>query len=326
MTLIMIGGCDRMKCLTDNILIVSNFFEDSISIIDLIQGKEVQKIKLYGNGHHFSSSQFGPYHIALDNRKNFLYVPNSWHNSISIIDLVSVKILDTVFVGSCPSQVVLCHKYKCIYVANTDSNSVSVLSMDKMSVILQLPTGEMPRSMAMTNDEEKIFVGNYGSGEITEILTKSNKKIKNHKVDCNPWHLRIDDSSELLYAVNYNNRSGDSGKVCIYETDTLKEIKRIHVGRTPIETISDNKNQYLYITDFDMDCVHIYDLKNHRYSDCIKVSVMPYGIELDNKDGRLFVTSVGRNTVDIIDIYKKTVVRSIPVGKEPTGIIKNPYI
>ena len=110
----------------------------------MVQGKEIQRIKLYNNGHHSSSSQFGPYHIALDSKKKLLYVPNSWHNSISIIDLVSVKMLDTVFVGSCPSQIVLCHKYKYIYVANTDSNSVSVLSMDKLNVILQISTGEMP--------------------------------------------------------------------------------------------------------------------------------------------------------------------------------------
>ncbi len=315
-----------MKCLTDNTLIVSNFFEDSISIIDLVQGKEIQKIKLYDNGHHTSSSQFGPYHIALDNKKKLLYVPNSWHNSISIIDLVSVKMLDTVFVGSCPSQVVLCHKYKYIYVANTDSNSVSVLSMNKLNVILQISTGEMPRGMAMTNDEERIFVGNYGSGEITEILTKTNEKAKNHKVECHPWHLRIDNGGELLYVVNYNNQSNRNGKICVYEVNTLKEKKRIYIGRTPIEAISDNKNQYLYVTDFEMGCVHIYDLKNNKYSDYIKVNIMPYGIELDSKKGRLFVTSIGRNTVDIIDICKKTVIQSIPVGKEPTGIIKNPYI
>lgn len=315
-----------MKCLTDNTLIVSNFFEDSISIIDLVQGKEIQKIKLYDNGHYSSSSQFGPYHIALDNKEKLLYVPNSWHNSISIIDLVSVKMLDTVFVGSCPSQVVLCHKYKCIYVANTDSNSVSVLSMDKLNVILQISTGEMPRGMAMTNDEERIFVGNYGSGEIMEILTKTNEKAKNHKVECNPWHLRIDNGGELLYVVNYNNQFNRNGKICVYEVNTLKEKKRIYIGRTPIETISDSKNQYLYVTDFEMGCVHIYDLKNNKYSDYIKVNIMPYGIELDSKKGRLFVTSIGRNTVDIIDICKKTVIQRIPVGKEPTSIIKNPYI
>ena len=231
----MIGDVIGMKCLTDNTLIVSNFFEDSISIIDLVQGKEIQRIKLYNNGHHSSSSQFGPYHIALDSKKKLLYVPNSWHNSISIIDLVSVKMLDTVFVGSCPSQIVLCHKYKYIYVANTDSNSVSVLSMDKLNVILQISTGEMPRGMAITNDEERVFVGNHGSSEITEILTKTNKKFKNHKIKCNPWHLRIDNSGKLLYVVNYNNRPSNSGKICIYETNTLKEKKKIYIGRMPME-------------------------------------------------------------------------------------------
>jgi len=226
-------------------------------------------------------------------------------------------------VGSCPSQIILCPKYGHIYVANTDSNSVSVLNMDKLSLIIQLPTGEMPHGMAITNNEERIFVGNYGSGEITEISTRTNEKVKDHRVQCNPWNLRIDSDGELLYVVNYNNQFCRGGRICIHEVDTLKEKMEIYVGKMPIEVISDNKNQYLYVTDFDMDCVHIYDLENNRYSDSIGVSPMPHGVELDNKRGRLFVTSMGRNTVDIIDIDKKTVVKSIPVGREPTSVIKS---
>ena len=311
-----------MKCLTDDILVVSNFFEDSISIVNLIRGEEVRKIKLCDSGHHFSSPQFGPNHMALCHEKELLYVPNSWNNSISIIDLAGTKIIDTIFVGSCPSQVILCPKYRHIYVANTDSNSVSVLDMEGLDLIVQLPTGGMPHGMAITDNEERIFIGNYGSMEITEILTKTNKKAKNHKVQCNPWHLRIDNSGKFLYVVSYNNQFNTNGKICVYEVSTLEEKMRIYVGRMPIEAISDNKNRYLYITDFDMDCVHIYDLENNRYSDNIKVDPMPHGIELDSGGGRLYVTSMGRNTVDIVDIYKKTMLRSIPVGREPTSIFR----
>lgn len=136
--------------------------------------------------------------------------------------------------------------------------------------------------MAITDNEERIFIGNYGSMEITEILTKTNEKAKNHKVQCNPWHLRIDNSGKFLYVVSYNNQFNTNGKICVYEVSTLEEKMRIYVGRMPIEAISDNKNRYLYITDFDMDCVHIYDLENNRYSDNIKVDPMPHGIELDS--------------------------------------------
>lgn len=312
-----------MKCLTEDTLIVSNFFEDSISIIDLLKGKELDKIKLYNNRPCSSSSQFGPHHIALDSKKKLLYVPNSWHNSLSIIDLVSVKVLDTIFVGSCPSQVVLCYKYKYIYVANTDSNSVSILSMDRLSLIAQLPTGQMPHGMTISRDEERVFVGNYGSGEITEILTKTNERVKNHRVQCNPWHLRIDKSGKFLYVVNYSSQFNREGRVYIYETDNLKEKMEISVGKMPVEAISDHKNKYLYITDSDMACVHIYDLENKIYCDYIRVNPMPHGIELDNKNKRLFVTSIGKNLVDVIDISKKIVVKSIAVGREPTSIIIN---
>lgn len=311
-----------MKCLDSDTLIISNFSDDSISVIDLVRGNEIQKIRLSYNGQKSSSSQFGPHHIALDEKKNLIYVPNSWHNSISILDIAYEKVIDTVFVGSCPSQVILCPKYNHIYVANTDSNSISILNMNNLKLVMQVPTGEMPHGMAITKDQERIFIGNYGSGEITEITTKSNERIKNHKVKCNPWHLRIDHSGDLLFAVNYSDQFSRKGKIVVYETETLKEIKQIHVGKMPVEAISDKSNEYLYITDSDMDCVHVYDLKNNKYSGMIKVNSMPHGIELDDNNRRLFVTSIKSNKVDIVNLLTREVTCSILVGKEPTSIIK----
>lgn len=314
-----------MKCLSNDTLIISNFSDDSISVIDLVGGREIQRIKLCYNGQCSSSSQFGPHHIALDERSKLLYVPNSWHSSVSVVDLTSEKIIDTIFVGSCPSQVILCPKYNHIYVANTDSNSLSILSMDNLKLIIQLPTGEMPHGMAMTNDQERIFIGNYGSGEITEIETRTNERLKNHKVKCNPWHLRIDASGEFLFAVNYSDQFNRKGKVVIYETKTLKEIKTITIGKMLVEATSDKANEYLYITDSDMSCVHIYDIQNNKYSGEIKVNSMPHGIELDSEKGRLFVTSIQKNTVDIVDTHTRKVIQSISVGKEPTSIIKKSF-
>ncbi len=151
-------------------------------------------------------------------------------------------------------------------------------------------------------------------------------KIKNHNVNCNPWHLELDSDGELLYVINYNNRSDKNGKIYIYEINTLSAIKNIHIGQTPIKAICDGKNQNIYVTDFDMDCVHIYNLKDNKYNGHIEVNSMPYGIESDDEKGMLFVTSVGQNTVDVVDIHKKTMVQSIPVGREPTGIIRNIHI
>jgi len=82
---------DEMKCLYNDTLIISNFSDDSISVIDLDGGNEIQKIKLCYDEQKSSSSQFGPHHIALDENRKYLYVPNSWHNSVSVIDLIDEK-------------------------------------------------------------------------------------------------------------------------------------------------------------------------------------------------------------------------------------------
>lgn len=307
--------------LFSGVIIISNYYDDSISIVDTIVGKEIRRISLIKDSLLYPPSHFGPHHIAVEGNTKYLYVPNTYHNSLAIIDLITGKLTDILYVGSCPSQVVLCKKYNSIYVANSDSNSVSVIQMDTLKIMLQIPTGEMPHGMVLSRDQERLFVANQGSRTITEIVTGKNIKEKCYSVEGNPWHLRLSNDGNLLFAVHYSHLYQRRGKIFIYEVKTMDLVNTIEIGKMPVEVSSDKKNEIIYITDSDMDLVHVYNLKDNKAEEPIKVGKMPHGLEVNYERDEIYVTSIDSNLLHIIDGKKRIVKKNIKVGKEPTSIV-----
>ncbi|SCY69683.1 YVTN family beta-propeller repeat protein [Alkaliphilus peptidifermentans] len=310
-----------MKDLSQGNLIVSNFFDDSISIVDPVQGKELRRIYLHQKDKAHPPERLGPHHIAIDRRLKNLFVPNTYHSSLEIIDLLTGKAKEVISVGSFPSQVIICKKYNYAYVANSDSNSVSVINMDTLSVALQIPTGELPHGMVMTTDEERIFVANQGARTITEIITSTNEKKKCHIVNGNPWHLKLSYDGNYLYAVHYSHLYDRKGKIYIYSIKEMELLRTLHIGKMPVEVVGDKTNETLYISDSDMNSLHIYSLKNDTMEDSINLSKMPHGVEINHEKNEIYVTGLHDNILHVIDIGKKALVKSIPVGQEPTSIV-----
>ncbi len=310
-----------MNYLSRGNVIVSNFFEDSISIVDTIEGKEVKKYHLNERGNFYPPLHFGPHHIALDGNLRYLYIPNSHNNTLSIVDLILLRTIDNISVGSCPTQVVLCKKYNGIYVANADSNSVSRIGLDTFSLNYQIPTGELPHGMVISRDQEKIYVANTQSQTITEILTKTNEKRECHKVDCSPWHLDLSYDGKYLFVVNYCSSYQQKGKILMYQMPDMVLVKIIQIGKMPVEVASDQNTERLYIADSDRDEVYVYNLKEDRLEASIEVSRMPHGLKLDYHRKILYATSIKDNRLDVIDIEKMGLIKSVDVGSEPTSIL-----
>ena len=310
-----------MNYLSQGNLIISNFSDDSISIVDVTMGVELKRISLNSIGQFIPSQRLGPHHIAFDSNLKFLYVVNSFDNSLSKVDLIKEEIIDTVSVGSCPSQIILCKKYSYIYVANSDSNSITVLDFNNLDTLLQIPTDEMPHGMVLTEDQERLLVANRDTKTLTEIVTRINEKQKSYSISCSPWHMKLSSDGNLLFVVHYNYQYDGKGIIEVRDINKMKLLDTIVIGKMPVEVISDLKNETLYITDSDLNQLYIYNLRDKKLVKTIKVNQMPHGIEIDNLKKLLFISSIQNNVIDIVNCRNNKLIKSIAVGKEPTSII-----
>lgn len=302
-------------------LVISNFSDDTISIVNGMQGKEVKKILLNKPRELFPPEPLGPHHIALDHNRKYLYVTNSHHNSLSKIDLIEEKNVESTFVGSCPSQVVLCKKYRTLYVANSDSNSITVLDLNTLETLLHIPTDAMPHGMVLTRDQERLVIANRDAKTLTLVATATNQKLSTIPVPSHPWHLQISTKGDIIFVANYSHLNGAKGKIECYASDTMAHLETITLGSMPVELIEEGDTGLLYVTDSDLALVYIYHLAEKRVVKAIEVNPMPHGVAMDSERKLLYITSVQGNQVDVIDCRKHHLMKSIPVGKEPTSIV-----
>ena len=117
-------------------VLVSNSAEDSLSLTDLKETALVKRIFLPLE----ENKKLGPCDMAMD-EKRFLYIVNSYDDSIMKFDLLNLTTLDLIKVGRCPICVKLFNEK--IYVVNCDSNSVSVIEFSFFKFTSYLSSKEL---------------------------------------------------------------------------------------------------------------------------------------------------------------------------------------
>lgn len=151
-----------------NLLFVSNMEEESISVIDNINSKEIKRIKVKNT----------PMKISISNNKKYLYVCISYlgydkNGSVGIIELDSLELIGRVEVGLSPVDLFEEDNY--IYVSNLCDGSISVVNLNELTEEKKIVVGGMPRGIIKI--KENIFVGDYLNGKLN-VIGIDDKKIK----------------------------------------------------------------------------------------------------------------------------------------------------
>ena len=113
---------------------VTNGKSDSVSVLDLLQLKNVKTIAVGAS----------PTGLAANPARNEIYVANSESNQISVIDAEHNEVVATIGVHRAPYYVSVSSDGKRAYVANSGSANVSVIDLDKRQVIATIGVGGAP--------------------------------------------------------------------------------------------------------------------------------------------------------------------------------------
>ncbi|NFO14694.1 YncE family protein [Clostridium botulinum] len=159
-----------------NIAFISNMGDDTISIIDCIENKEIKKIRC---------NKY-PTKIAISNDRKYLYICESYigyaaSGSISIISLEDLSLKASIEVGKGPVDFWEEEGY--IYVSNFVEGSISVVNINKLKEESKIFISGMPRGVIKFN--EKIFVGDYLNGNL-KVIDLKGRIIKNIAIGKEP--------------------------------------------------------------------------------------------------------------------------------------------
>jgi len=168
----------------ENLIFISNMGDDSISVIDYINNKEIKRIKVENT----------PTKINISKNKKYLYVCMSYlgydrKGSIGIIDLKTLELINKVKVGLSPIDLFEDDNY--LYVSNLCDGSISIVNLKDLMEENKIIVGGMPRGIVKV--KENIFVGDYLNG-ILNVIGIENKKIKAIPIGSEPNAMTLVES------------------------------------------------------------------------------------------------------------------------------------
>lgn len=147
----------------------------------------------------------GVHGIAVANEFSRCFISNGRASTISIVDLKTLKLIDTVTVGKNPDAILYDPFSRRVFVFNGRSNDATILDAEKGIVVSTLPLGGKPE-FSVTDGKGHIFVNIEDKSEIVAIDVKEMKIISHWPIKPGeePSGLAIDVKNNRLFSVCSN--------------------------------------------------------------------------------------------------------------------------
>ena len=123
----------------------------------------------------------------------FAITANRTSNTVSLIDLVSGKVVDETPVGYSPFAVALAPDGKRAVVTNCQSNNISICRITASTITVErtLTVGEEPRGVAISRDGARAWVALAGEDAVVALDLKIGKEVRRQEVGQEPWHVAL---------------------------------------------------------------------------------------------------------------------------------------
>jgi YVTN family beta-propeller protein len=149
-------------------LYVSLWAQAAVAVVDLNAGRVIARWP----------TQEHPCEMALTRSGKHLFVANASRNTVTVLDTVSGRALETIWAalypqvppGSTPNSLALAPDERTLFVANADNNVVAVFDVStpgKSRSLGFIPVGWYPTSVRVTPDGKRLLVAN-GKGLISK--------------------------------------------------------------------------------------------------------------------------------------------------------------
>jgi YVTN family beta-propeller protein len=268
--------------------------------------------------------------IALSSDGRRLYITNAWSDTVSVIDTVTLQVVQTLSTGTEPSGIVSDASGATIYVANRLSGDISVIDVKTGQETKRLLAGPGASYLALSPDGKWIYcthiypnaasVRSQPKSEITVIDTARQQVVERKPLQnvAGVFHV----------ALSADGRLGVAAQLRPKNLIPLAHVEHGWVFGDSLTLFGDDVGGTVQIPIDELD----------RYY------ALPWGVAITPDKSKIFLTTAGSESVTVIDISRllKTVrtrrqpfvndlsasaeyvLARIPVGHNPRGVLLSP--
>jgi len=226
----------------------------------------------------------------------------------------------TVEVGAHPAHVVADRNGRA-YVSLSGDNEIAVVDLANASVIERIETGAYPHGLRLSPDETELYVANVEDGSVSVIDTRSLIEVAPIPVGAAPVQVGFTPSGDQVYV-----SLRDENAVAVIDTTTRRVTKKIDVGPNPIQVRSTSDGNFVYVANQGTeaepnDTVSVIATATGEVVATITTGGGAHGVSASADGAFVFVTNIADDSVSIIGVEGQKVVRTVPVGDRPNGIV-----
>ena len=278
-------------------------------------------------------SQQSPSQTKVEQKTSYYYTANE-SGSISKIDVVTNKVLETIKVDGAPHNVqvspdgkivastsaAMMEKGKTEHGSMSMNGSALFYDVETNKLIKSVAVGNHPAHIVFTPDSKYALVTNNEDNNVSVIDAKGYTVVGKISTGNGPHGFRISKDSKSAYVANMGEDT-----VSVLDIASFKEVRKIKVGKTPVTTGVTSDGKTLAVTVNSENALAIIDLSTDKIEK-IPVGVGPAQVYIQSDDKFAFVANQGTedkpsNTVSKIDLTTKKVVATIETGKGAHGVV-----
>jgi PQQ-dependent catabolism-associated beta-propeller protein len=296
---------------------VSNEKGNSIAVLDA-KTLTVQKTIRVGQR---------PRGIVLSKDAKTLYICASDDDVIQQLDLDTLKLKAPLPNGADPESFALHPDGGHLYVSNEDNNVVSVVDIAARRVIAEIPVGVEPEGVGISPDGKWIVNTSETTSMAHFIDSETRKVVANVLVDGRPRHAEWTSdgkevwvSSEIGATVSVIDAA--SHQITHKIAFAVQGVPNDSVHPVGIVLTNDRKLGFVALGTANR--VAVIDAATYEVKKYLLVGQRVWNLALNPNETRLYTTNGVSNDISEVDVPNLRVLRSVPVGEQPRGVVVRP--
>lgn len=310
-------------------LLVVNKAGESLSVVDLSEGREIARVPTGYAPHEVAASPDG--RTAVVTNYGTRDQPG---NTLTVVDLATLQPVATIDLGEQlrPHGIMWLPGTDRVAVTTEGSGTLTVVDVAERSVVAAVPTSQrVSHQVSITPDASRAFVANIGSGSVTAIDLQAMTVVESIPTGAGAEGVAVaPDGSEVWVT----NRAENT--VTILDAHTLEILATLPSAEFPIRVVFTPEGSRGLVTNARSAELRVFDPQRRRELMAIPIeapviegrdqviafegSPSPIGL-LAHPDGRhVFVAAASGDAVAVVDLEAGAVVDLIAVGEEPDGL------
>jgi YVTN family beta-propeller protein len=253
--------------------------------------------------------------------KPVLLVANKHSNTLSFIDPVAFKVIETIPTGPNPHEIAVTPDQRWAYLSSyhAPGNTISVVDLVNRKLVKEINTGKYTsiHGVAMAPDGKNAYFTAGQTGYVVEIDTKTNEITRTI-----PTHGKI---SHMVYVSADNKRLYTANiateNISVIDRKSGELITQIPCGSGCEGLAFTPDGKYLWAGNQTGGTITIIDLATHKPIETFECKGMPVRIRFTS-DGKLALVTgwVKEGTLTVIDVATRKEIKRIRVGDFAIGV------